>query len=380
MKTQLSLDGIEMIRQRGFRGEFLRRAIAWVVGILALLVLCLFIKWSSRASLMEFIHREGMVLQAEETDISNWDAQLYEWIYSSPVGADKLGLMFEANQAKHFQLFASNGKKITPEILQRLRGWPLQRCREIDLSNSELTDDILRKMGKLSSAEWIDLSGTGISDQAVPEIVRMAPRLTQLELRKTAVSGSKLNHLSKLAKPELLELDLGFSGLSDEGLAILTSAVPRLRSLKIAGTGVSNQTLPSLASFQEIRKLDVSRTNLPPDQLASHLPASLQQLDADGMAWSREALARLLAACPNLVHLDLGTQSTTTSEILAELAKSQNLSWIGLGDTPIGVKDAEVILSMNNLRILSLGEKSCTPVIQALFESSEKNLIQETTY
>lgn len=183
----------------------MKRPVTLIIIFLALFCAGVIIFGSIRAALISEIEIREMSLVSDTTNNSDFDAKLYEIAYSSPVASDKIGLWMEAILANDFETFSSNGKIVTERLAGRLSGWPLKKTVEIDLSNSPVTDEEIAKLGSLRSAEWIDLSGTKITEKSVFTLLKKAPKLRKLQIGNTSVSWS----------PELVDALVGTASLKD---------------------------------------------------------------------------------------------------------------------------------------------------------------------
>ena len=180
-----------------------------------------------RASVMTAISDDGMMLVSDTTDTSDFDSKLYELAYSSPIASEKIGLWLEAILAKDFETFSANEKAITLEMVTKLKGWPINRAAEIDLSNSQLTDESFAKLGTLSSADWIDLSGTKITAETLAHLPRTAPKLRKLQLKNTSIIWTPTLVTMLLKTLTLREVEIDPNQIDPKTLIELNSALAK---------------------------------------------------------------------------------------------------------------------------------------------------------
>ncbi|MDF1753508.1 MAG: hypothetical protein P1U89_12090 [Verrucomicrobiales bacterium] len=178
------------------------------IGLLALVCAAFIVTGVVRATLMMEISDAGHMLVSDTGDTSDFDSKLYEIAYSSPVAPEKIGLWLEAVLSKHFETFSANEKPLSPELAGKLRGWPIAKTAEIDLSNSSATDEWLAQLGKLNAADWVDLSGTGITEKGLLTLANNAPQLRKLQLNNTKISWNAELVEALLSIPSLKDVEI----------------------------------------------------------------------------------------------------------------------------------------------------------------------------
>ncbi|MDF1813641.1 MAG: hypothetical protein P1V20_15685 [Verrucomicrobiales bacterium] len=182
----------------------MKKKITWIIGILALLCVGFVVSGAMKAAALQKISDAGMSLVVDTANTSDFDAKLYEIAYSSPVAADKIGLWLEAVLAREFETFSTEGKPVTEDVAGILRGWPLSKVVEIDLSGSSTPDKVIAKLDSLKSAEWIDLSGTPVTKETLLALAGKAPNLRKLEVKNTSISWDR-ELVETLLKTQSLE-------------------------------------------------------------------------------------------------------------------------------------------------------------------------------
>jgi hypothetical protein len=131
-----------------------------------------------------------------------------------------------------------------------------EQVRVLVLTDRPVTDDDLRRLPVLPRLRRLDLTGTPITDAALPVAVERAPALHELDLSATRVTDAGLAGLAAAA--ELQELALVDTSISDAGLA----AIARLRSLVIVNlrrSAVRGEALDVLATLPNLRLLALPR-------------------------------------------------------------------------------------------------------------------------
>lgn len=178
-----------------------------------------------KASLMKELSNKGMMLQSDTTNAGGLEAKLYEIAYSIPVISEPIGLWTEAVVARRFETFSSQSEQLTPQLLKKLRNWPLNYALEIDLSGSETGPELLQQLGELSQVEWIDLSRTKVDEASLLVIIDSAPKLEKLQLNKTNIAWSKSLVDRLLAIPTLKKVELDADGIDPAELQRLQGAL-----------------------------------------------------------------------------------------------------------------------------------------------------------
>lgn len=165
----------------------MKKVALWTIALIAVLCLFVVVRGAMKAALMQEVSDAGMTLLCDTSDISDFEARLYEMAYSSPVAPDSIGLWLEAVLAVRFETFSTNGVELTREMAGRLRGWPLRYVYEIDFSGTPVNDVVFSELGPLDSLEWLDLSGTRVSENIVSLLREQCPFLLKLQIRNTRI-------------------------------------------------------------------------------------------------------------------------------------------------------------------------------------------------
>jgi internalin A len=155
----------------------------------------------------------------------------------------------------------------------------LTNLTQLDLRMSRVTAELLHSVAKLSSITDLDLSSTRITDADLPILAGMGS-LANLRLNYTMVTADGLAGLTnlkrcinldlvgtKLQKAELKrfeELPLDGLNLSDTEAADdwLPLLPPKLKTLKLARTRVTNEGLKQLGRFDKLYSLDLSGNSI----------------------------------------------------------------------------------------------------------------------
>jgi Leucine-rich repeat (LRR) protein len=214
--------------------------------------------------------------------------------------------------------------------------------------------------GGFRSGSSVDLRASWITDSDVPLLARM-PDLTQLDLSLTRISDRGLRALRPASK--IVALNLSFAEqIGDEGTAAIRDWKHLVR-LNLRGTKVTDATLEMLARLTTLQVLDVSDAQLT-DLGLNHLTSltNLRELSMGGNKLTDAGL-QFLRQLPQLVYLDLagvqrtdsGLWSITLSESgLDAIVSVTELKELHLGGTAIGASGLKRLRSLPALERLSL--------------------------
>lgn len=151
-----------------------------------------------------------------------------------------------------------------------------ERPQSLCLTRCTVSAAGLRRLD-LSAVQWLDLSDTEVGDEILP-ILTTAQAVEQLSLERTSVTADALPAIGKLR--QMRELELSGLPLAEASLAPI-SGLQQLEALWLAGTGVGDQQLLQLASLRQLRTLDVKGCPVTPQGKAALL-RRLPQLQISG--------------------------------------------------------------------------------------------------
>lgn len=110
--------------------------------------------------------------------------------------------------------------------------------KSLTIQNAQIDDRGVTELVKLKEMEQLGLTGTGISDAGVAALADAMPHLTRLNLERTSVTDSAMNHVGKLTKLEWLTLEE--TEVGDEGLKML-DALAELQHISIEHDNVTSE-------------------------------------------------------------------------------------------------------------------------------------------
>jgi len=189
------------------------------------------------------------------------------------------------------------------------------------------------------SAETPSVPTISSPDETVPSnVVEDLPApLRLLRLDNTETDDTELEKIC-YQNPELVELTLGGTKVTDKGLVHLTQ-LPRLRVLRLSRTAITDAGMSILAKCETLESVDVSQTKI-----------------GDSGVWELKALPRLrilnlymtlvtdmgLASFQDAEHRSIARierlnldRCPITDAGIAKLASLTNLAWLHLGGTAI---------------------------------------------
>jgi len=212
------------------------------------------------------------------------------------------------------------------------------RITEVNLANIPATDKDLHNMhiGDLQTIWSLELSGTDITDESLREIGKITD-LGILKLDGTRVTDKGIEHLSNLHKLHHLFLsDTQVTGKAIEGIA---QNHPKLMYLHMEGSNTTDSDMEPLAKLQYLYELHLGET----------------QITGTGLVYLRDL--------PELRSLDLNNSDVTDEGITEGLRGANgfnNLVNLHLDSTDIGDESLLQISRLRELQELDVGRSRIT--------------------
>lgn len=106
------------------------------------------------------------------------------------------------------------------------------RVVDVSLDGTQATDSDLRHLEKLPALKRLDLEYTSVGDSGLRYIADRFPKLSRLDIQSTNVSSVGLQSLASMTHLQtllLVELDLTFTKITDEGRRKIQSSLPNCR-------------------------------------------------------------------------------------------------------------------------------------------------------
>lgn len=219
------------------------------------------------------------------------DMQKLEFVWLSHTGITDRGLPHLAalSQLKRLKLA---GTRVTDKGVACLN---LSSLKELDLSETDITDNALKSLAASKSLEFIDLSKTEITGKGLALLAGM-PNLKTLWLDGTTITNADLPLLAEL--PALESLHLSDTWITDEGLYHLKGIA--LTNLVLVRTSITDKGLRALTDQTQLWYLslyDTAVTDAGLDSLRD-VPA-LKQIGVNGTRVTEQGVQLFREAKPN---------------------------------------------------------------------------------
>lgn len=196
--------------------------------------------------------------------------------------------------------------------------------------NRPIADETLAALAAFPELEELDLSSSGITDDQLAKLP--LPNLEALDLSKTPVTDAGLEHLRALTK--LQALNLSGTAVIGHGLNAL-KALKDLQSVNLNETPVTDTGVACLAHFPNLSTVALKNTDVG-DAALEHL-------------------------CDNIKVKQLWLAHSQVSDSgLAALERMTDLSGLLLGETRVGDAGIEAIAHLRRLATLSLAATRVT--------------------
>lgn len=145
---------------------------------------------------------------------------------------------------------------VSDDALVHLQGWP--RLRTLSLAQTPISDAGLARLQGLRTLSKVNLAGTKITDAGLASLKKLT-RLEELTLPQTAINGSGLANLKFCNR--LATLDLSGTQVSDPALAHLQS-LKKLETLRLDRTPITAAGLTQLKGLTNLRSVQVRNTQI----------------------------------------------------------------------------------------------------------------------
>ena len=218
----------------------------------------------------------------------------------------------------------------------------LHEIRECSTFDGIVDADGLRSIGRIHGLERVSFARTQIADGALA-LLAPCPRLRSLRLSESPVSNDALRQLTGLS---LRRLALDGTEITDDGLVHLAGL--SLEHLNLARTHVTAAGLTHLADVP-LRSLDLSDTLLGDAGLKTLNPLQLEVLSLRGTQVTDAGL-RHLSALP-LKHLDL-SRTRITDAGLSHLA-ALPIEHLSVCDTDVTADGLMALSAISTLQSVS---------------------------
>jgi len=225
---------------------------------------------------------------------------------------------------------------ITDDGLKELVG--LDRLAHLDLSYTKVTASGLKHLkGKvfpnlLSLAIHSDGSpGSGLTDAGAEALLGL-PELESLDARYSSLTAAGLRTLTGLKR--LTKLRLSGDGVTDAGVADLIAGMPQLTVLDLGYAKLTDAATKGLDGLKNLTDLNLKQTAVADATLARL--AKLKKLTRLDLSYTKMTDAGMpsLRGLIHLAHLDIRA-TRISDDGLKELVNLKRLSWLNLMQTDV---------------------------------------------
>jgi uncharacterized protein (TIGR03067 family) len=249
------------------------------------------------------------------------------------------------------EFLALGSDRISDAGLAQLKS--LRNLKSLFVASSKVRGEFLAELADLPNLISLDLSQTRLNDEAIRHLASMA-QLRYLTLPATC--GDKgLAHLSELS--ELRELTL-LGDVSDTGLSHLRlNRKKQLRTLRIAGAGVSDRGLQVLAELNNLKTLELRGTSAGTGAISSVSRCTrLRELTIEPVHVDNDDL-RPLSNLRSLFYLSLTGDAGVSAAGLEHLSSLSTLWGLRIGGGQFDTNCIPPLKKLPNLRILSFTDR-----------------------
>jgi internalin A len=224
--------------------------------------------------------------------------------------------------------------------LATLEAFPPSRLGGLYLGENHLTDDGLKKVGRLTNISVLDLGprpdlpkaptptagrGARITDEGLLALKPLS-KLLRLGLQGTPIGDAGLDNLRGVGRDHNGQLGLSLAGtqVTDAGLSRLPDLFPNLHWLELDGCAITDQGLAHLGRLKRLSHLSLNDTRVG-DEGLRHLVdlGDLHRLQLDRTRITDQGLAYLKVMKGPLGFVSLQGTGTTAAK-LVELRQSRS--------------------------------------------------------
>lgn len=223
------------------------------------------------------------------------------------------------------------GREFNNNSLAKWKNHP--DVHELDLSNSDVSDEGMEVVQSLTNLRWLDLSNTKITDIGLKKLSNL-DKLSYLRIKNTPVSGTGLKGAAYL--PVLESLNLSYTQVSDHTIIHIEKA-SNLQALYLEETLVTEQGLSIIKNFPLLQIMFMPK-GIYGDETAKILS---ELSDLDGNFWN-------------------GIQFSLTDEGLKNLSKVKYLHNLELIDSNISEEGYKSLLTLKDFFLLNLSGSNFT--------------------
>lgn len=187
-------------------------------------------------------------------------------------GASDARLLIQLKNIPNLRKLTLNGFTLGEPASESLSS--LRQIRELSLRALRMTENALTKMSPMPAVVNLDVSKSTLGDASVQQVCRIFPNLVNLNLGLTAISDAGLSALIKLNS---------------------------LSNLNIAGTKTTDAALSTFDRLPKLHRIDVSDTNISKDGLIKFMRSHKHSIIFVGSNFGQEEVAELESRAKELL-------------------------------------------------------------------------------
>lgn len=143
------------------------------------------------------------------------------------------------------------GCNVTDRGIVLLRS--LQELSELNLSATKITDSSINELAESSNLKRLSLANTNVTVSCLDALSKLP--LSRLNLDSTAISAAGV--AKHFTNKELTKLSLQGSNTVDADLPALVKAVPKVSSLVLSNTKITDRGLTYLEALKELEDIEI---------------------------------------------------------------------------------------------------------------------------
>jgi serine/threonine protein kinase/Leucine-rich repeat (LRR) protein len=278
---------------------------------------------------------------------------------------EALAALYKAREATRLDI--RNSKLTNEEITAILKDKPV--LSYFSPSGCPVDDDAFAKVPALPELDSMDLSYLGLLKGATLENFAACPKLISLTMSGTQLSDATLPSLARIKS--LKNINIGGTKITDAGLPALL-ALPNLENVNMKNTAVTMTGVQKLASISKMRRFGFTIGKGIKDlaalrELGTLFP-NLKELELEIVGGNDEAryaseYSKLgaLAAIPNLARLELRGSAKIPSHTIEGLDELLALTYLDIS-LVVTDDDATALKGLKKLTTLRLGHATLTDI------------------
>jgi Leucine Rich repeat len=195
----------------------------------------------------------------------------------------------------------------------------LTSLKQLIISSEELNDHSIQQLMSLQELEYLQLDGASITDAGVSSLAVLT-RLESLVLRNLStpesdnttfpehfrLTDASIGSLSRLTRLRFLEI--GQSGLTDNGVRLLCETFTDLNTLRLRAPAITNRALQHLGTLRHLVELNITGATQISDEGLPYLAGlrDIERLELFGTSVTPAAAQTFIDTMPRLGHTSDG--------------------------------------------------------------------------